>query len=167
MNATEAFPGLNAIDREVLCLLCERALAADDLLAPMSLQDIASGETLARVGGEASQSLTVLLELGYIHRSGRRRYVLTRTGFQHYARANIAGYVLAEEAIKQALADVTQTTTEAVMEQTGESRLLVNHILGLLQRDREISGFLTASGNYCITRVSSTLKQGREVNTGV
>jgi hypothetical protein len=167
MHEVEAFPGLNAMDREVFGLLCERALATGDLLDPMSLPDVASGDTLARLGGETSQSLTVLLELGYVHRSGRHRYVLTRTGFQRYARANIVGYGLGEEAIKQALAGVEQTTTDAVMEQTGLGRQLVNHVLSLLQRDREIGGFLTASGNYCITRVASTLKQRREIDAGV
>jgi hypothetical protein len=162
MHKAEAFPGLNTADQGVLGLLCERALAMGNLLAPMSLQDVASGETLAELGGEESESLTTLLEQGYIHRSGWHRYVLTRAGFQRYARANIADYRHREEAIKQALAGVTQSTTDAVMERTGENRVLVNHVLSLLQRDREIGGFLTASGNYCITRVSSMLKQGQE-----
>jgi hypothetical protein len=160
MDEVKVFPGLDTRDQTVLGLLCERALAVGNLLTPLSLQDVASEETLADLGGEASESLTTLLERGYIHRAGWRRYVLTATGFQRYALAYVEDYARREAAIKDALAGVEQTTTDAVIARTGESRQLVNHVLSLLQRDRAISGFRTASGNYCITRVSPGLNQG-------
>jgi hypothetical protein len=162
MEEIDVFPGLNAKDRGVLALQCERALAIGNLLAPMSLQDVASAETVAELGGERSQSLTRLLDQGYIHRCGWRLYVLTATGFQRYARAHVADFERREDAIKDALVGVDQTTTEVVMARTGESRQLVNHVLSLLQRDRQIGGFLTAAGTYCITRTSPTLGHGPE-----
>jgi hypothetical protein len=163
MEEVEAFPRLNAGDQDVFGLLCERALALGNLLAPLSLEDVASEETLAGLGEEASQSLTALLEQGYIYRAGRHRYVLTATGFQRYALAHVEDYARREAAIKDALVGVEQTTTDAVIARTGESRQLVNHVLSLLQRDRGIGGFVTAAGNYYVTRVSSALKQGREL----
>jgi hypothetical protein len=162
MEEVEVLSGLGAKDQRVLILLCERALAVGDLLAPMSLQDVASAETVADLGGEASQSLASLLEQGYIYRSGPRRYTLTATGFQRYARAHVADYERREEAIKDALAGVEQTTTEAIMVRTAESRHLVNHVLRLLQRDRQIGGFVNASGNYCVTHISRGLRHRQE-----
>jgi hypothetical protein len=162
MKDVEIFPGLNARDQAMFALLCERALTTGNLLAPMSLQDVASAETVADLGGESSASLTRLLEQEYIYRSGWRRYTLTSSGFQRYAQAYIADYQRREDAIKDAVVEVEQTTTDAVMARTGESRTLVNHVLSLLQRDRQIGAFLTASGTYCITRIASTLRHGRE-----
>lgn len=161
MAIIDNFPGLSDKDLGIFGLLCERALSVGNLTASISIQDAASESTFTGLGGEIGQSLVVLMEQGYVHRSGWRQYAVTPQGFQRYARSYIEDFDRREAAVKDAVAAVEQTDTDSVVASTGESRLVVNHVLRLLQRDRDIGGFVTTSNSYCVTRVSPAFKRGR------
>jgi hypothetical protein len=161
MDSIEGFPGLGDTDISVLGLFCERALSLGNLLLPMNLNDIASEDTLSALGGDIGRSLVVLMEEGYLHRSGYRLFAVTPKGFEAYARSNITGYSVGENAIRDAVAKVDHTDTDTVMASTGETRQMVNHVLSLLQRDRDIGGFRSEAGTYYITRVSPAFKRER------
>jgi hypothetical protein len=165
MNSIEGFPGLSDTDIGVLALFCERALSLGNLLLPMNLNDIASEDTLSALGGDIGRSLVVLMEEGYLNRSGYRQFAITPKGFEAYARSNIAGYSDGENAIRDAVAAMDHTDTDAVMASTGETRQMVNHVLGLLQRDRDIGGFRSEAGSYYVTRVSPAFKRKRAART--
>jgi len=154
VDIAENFPGLSETDLSVFGLFCERAVSIGNLLASINIQDVASTETLAELGAELAHSLDRLMDGGYLQRSGYRQYAVTPKGFESYARSYIEGYDDREGVVRDAVAALDQTDTEAVMASTGETRQVVNHVLRLLHRDRNIGGFVTASGSYCVTRVS-------------
>jgi hypothetical protein len=161
VNNTDEFPGLSEKDLGVFGLFCERALTIGNLNASINIQDVASDITFSDLGGEIRQSLVVLMDKGYLHRSGYRQYAITPTGFQSYARSNIADFGDREDRIKDAVAAVEQTDTNAVVASTGDTRQVVNHVLRLLQRNRDIGGFVTESDSYCVTRVSPAFRKER------
>jgi hypothetical protein len=154
VDIAENFPGLSETDLSVFGLFCERALSIGNLLASINIQDVASAQTLAELGAELAHSLDRLIDDSYLQRSGWHQYTVTPAGFESYARSYIEGYDDREGIVKDAVAALDQTNTEAVMASTGETRQVVNHVLRLLHRDRNIGGFVTASGSYCVTRVS-------------
>jgi hypothetical protein len=166
LDIAEEPQALSAKDLALFALFCERALAIGNLLSSINVQDIASGETLADLGGDVGQSLVVLMEQGYLHRSGYRQYAVTPVGFEMYALSSIEGYEERQNAVKDAVAAVEQTDTDSVIASTGESRQLVNHVLRLLQRRRDIGGFVTPSASYCVTRVSPAFKRERAERQG-
>jgi hypothetical protein len=161
VNAIQTLPDLEDDDVRVFSLLCEQALAVGDLRAPIDLHNIASEPASESLNNVLRKSLTVLIEGGYLDRAGSQRYAVTTAGFQLYARSYIEDYGRRESAVLNAVAAVDGTDTVAVMASTGETQLMVNHFLSLLQRDRSISGFVTESKGYCVTRVSPAFKRDR------
>lgn len=162
MNAVEDLSAVDDNDVRLFRLFCERAVAVGNLQAPIDVQDVASASTLETLGSGLAQSLIFLIEQGWLDRAGMRRYAVTTDGFQRYARSYVDDYGSRANAVMDAVAAVEGTDTDAVMASTGETRLMVNHVLTLLQRDRAITGFLTESKGYCVTRVSPAFKQDRD-----
>lgn len=161
MDSIENLPALSETDAGVFKLFYQRALALGSLRAAINVEDVSAEDTLSS-GRNIRQSLLVLMEQGYLDRAGARRFAITPMGFESYACSNIAGYSGTEDAIQDAVAAGAQTDTDAVMAGTGESRQLVNHVLRLLQRKRDIWGFSSDSDKFYVTGVSSAFKRERE-----
>ena len=162
MDSIENLPALSETDAGVFNLFYQRALALGSLRAAINVEDV-SEDTLSS-GRDIRQSLLVLMEQGYLDRAGARRFAITPMGFESYACSNIAGYSGTEDAIQDAVAAGAQTDTDAVMAGTGESRQLVNHVLRLLQRKRDIWGFSSDSDKIYVTGVSAAFKREREAH---
>jgi hypothetical protein len=162
MTTTNDFSLLSDKELSIFGTFCEQAVDSGNLLTSISLQDAASDKRLDGIGSvELGQSIIALMEQGYLQRSGYHRYAVTPEGFDRYARSYIENFAGREAAVKDAVAATDQTTTDAIVASTGEHGYLINHVLRLLQRNREIGGFVTASNGYCVTRVSASFKRLR------
>jgi hypothetical protein len=160
MNSTDIFPDLSEQDIQIFRLFCEKALASKDLLSAVSMEEVSGSEDLAGSGvGALGKSIVVLMDQGYMHRSGRFRYTLTANGFERYARAYIEHYDDKQNAVRDVIAAVDQTDTNAIVASTGEKKYLVNHILRVLQSHSDISTFVGTADSVQITQVSRSFKQ--------
>ena len=163
MDSIENLPAMSEADAGVFNLFYQRALELGSLSAAIHVDDVRPKDVLPS-GGDIRQSLLVLMEQGYLDRAGGRRFAITPMGFESYACSNIVGYSGTEDAIQDAVAAGVHTDTDAVMAGTGESRQLVNHVLRLLQRNRDIWGFSSESDRFYVTGVSAAFKLEREAH---
>jgi len=160
MNVSEDLPGLSDRLLPLFEWFCERAVSIGNPTASISMDDAKAARL--RPGDETEElepSIIALMNQGYLQRSGWRQYVITQTGFEMYARASIAGYDETDEAVRDAVAAVDHTDTDVIVASTGESRFLVNHILRVLQRHRDIGAFVAESNSIYVTRVSEAFKR--------
>jgi hypothetical protein len=162
MNLTDQSPNLSERDSRIFRLFCEQAVAIGDPLASISMQDLTSDEGIGDMGsGEFNQVIVQLMEQGYLYRAGRMRYVITQSGFERYANEHIENYGQIENAVKDAVAAVDETDTNAIVATTGERKYMVNHILRLLQNRRDIGAFASTADCIHVTRVSNMFKQAQ------
>jgi len=166
LNQTEGVLDLSDRDLGIFRWFCEKAVGLGNPLASVGIEDVTPDDGLPPIGGiEFGQSIIALIDRDYLQRSGWRHYAITLTGFETYARAYITDYLDKEEAVKDAVATVDRTDTDDIVATTGETRYLVNHVLRLLQRGREIGAFVSESDKVYVTRVSSAFKQAQGSRT--
>ena len=167
MNEAEGAAQLSDRDLGIFRWFCEKAVSIGNPLASVGIEDVTADDGLPPIGSiEFGQSIIALIDRDYLQRSGWRRYAITLTGFEMYAHAYITDYSDTEEAVRAAVAVVDRTDTDDIVSSTGETRYLVNHVLRLLQRGREIGAFVSESDKVYVTRVSSAFKQQQSLRRG-
>jgi hypothetical protein len=160
MNLTEELPSLSDEELRIFRAFCERAVTSRNLLAPIAMDEVASSQDLADMDRNAvGRSAVALVEQGYLYRAGRAHYTITPGAFETYAQRYIERYEVTDAAVKEALATVDRTDTDAIVVGTGEPWYLVNHILRQLQRQREIEAFVSTADRIHVTRVSGSFKR--------
>jgi len=162
MNDSEDLPELSDPLAQLFDWFCERAVSIGNPTAAISMEDAKAARPRPEdEAEEVEPGIIALMNHGYLQRSGWRQYVITQTGFESYARARITGYEETQEAVRDAVAATDHTDTDVIVASTGESRYLVNHILRVLQRHRDIGAFVAESNSIYVTRVSEAFKRQR------
>jgi hypothetical protein len=162
MTSADMFPNLGEQDVQIFRHFCDKALASKDLLSSVSIEEVSESPGLSDgKHGALGKSIVVLMDHGYLHRSGRFRYTLTLSGFEQYARAYIENYDDKQNAVKDVVAGVDRTDTNAIVASTGEKKYLVNHVLRMLKSHSDISAFVGTADSVQVTQVSQTFKEAQ------
>lgn len=166
MNLLDEFSDLSSRDLHFFRRFCEKAVAMENPLGSTSIDDVITADQLSETDAtEFGQSIIALMGQGYLQRAGLHRYAITLTGFESYARAYIDDYDRTKLSVQNAVATLGQTDTNAIVASTGELRYLVNHVLRLLQRDRNIGAFVAESNTMYVTRVSARFQGEQSLRT--
>ncbi len=155
--------GLNNIDSLVLRLACEDALkSGHDFINPgkVYLQD---GSHLVPES-ELSDSLEVLDQQGHIKLSrtigaGIHHFQVTNYGFEKFARSCVAGYDQTITSVVSAIVNKQIHTNVGLEQESEQPRMLIDHILDLLESNGHISQSKMIGGLQQVYNVSPTLKR--------
>jgi len=103
------------------------------------------------------------LEIKHVHNTSKlfHSVKLTSNGLDEYAKNYIAGYdSLAKEVVHQ-IVNLDQMDSREISKALGRPILLINHIIGTLERQRKFKVHTSHTGDYNlhISQVSPTLKR--------
>jgi TIR domain len=156
--------GLNNIDSLVLSLSCETALESGS-------NSINQGNALLKDGKpimpeqELKESLEMLGRDGYISLSNEKRrvglpdYHITTNGFEAFANICIPEYQNKIKAVISMIVNNKLESNTTIYQRLNEPKILVNHILDVLENNGYLSLVKTFGGDNHILNVSPALKR--------
>ena len=155
--------GLNNIDSLVLKLACEDALKTGHAFINPGKVYLENGDYLVP-DSELSDSLEVLDQQGYIKLSrtlgsGTHHFQVTKYGFETFARSCIPEYDQAVADLVFAIVNKQILANVELEQELGQPRMLVDHILDLLESNGHIALSKMMGGLQRVYNVSPTLKR--------
>jgi hypothetical protein len=172
-TAVDKLPGLTSVDTLVLKLSCEKAIEDVDYF--IQTQDV--WEQVDAVGvplAEFNDSLEVLHGQGYIRMDDETlgsadesplSYTIQLRGFEEYARAFVENYESIVDSVAFHVVNHAQEAragslnSEDITEELRHPKMIVNHILKLLERKGFIEIMVTDGTNVWIMGVSAELRR--------
>lgn len=155
--------GLNNIDSLVLRLSCEAALATGATYVNPVEVFLNTGSPVIPEA-ELKDSLEILDQTGYITLAktlggGLLPYKITTYGFESYANSSIPDYQSKIATVAFSIVNEKFENNIAIQEKLGEPRMLINHILDVLESNGHIKQVKMMSGLAHILKVSPSLKR--------
>jgi hypothetical protein len=159
----QSIGGLNNIDSLVLRLACEESLKCAHAFVDPGKVYLKDGQPLVPES-ELSDSLEILDQQGYVKLSrtigaGLHHFQVTSYGFETFARACIENYDETISAVVSAIVNKKILTNTQLEQEVQQPRMLIDHILDLLEGNRHISQSKMISGLQQIYNVSPSLKR--------
>jgi hypothetical protein len=164
----QSISGLNNIDSLVLRLSCEELLKTGDVfINPRRV--FLKGDNLLVPEEELKDSFEILDSDGYIKLirtigGGFFQYQITTYGFDTYANAAIPNYQGKIAAVVSAIVNEKLTSNAEIQEQLKENKVIIDHILNVLESNGHIKQAKMMDGLSQILNVSPSLK--RAINEG-
>ncbi len=162
----DTIPDLTKIDSLVLKLSCEEAIKTGYRhITTKSILDQAKSLDISEE--ELLDTLDILHEKGYIegkYASGRRSpsfFLITVCGFEEYARAYIGDYDSIVESVVSQIVNHNKTDNRTISQALGQPKMIVNHILEVLENNGVIKVARRAANGLLIriNRVSPELRR--------
>jgi hypothetical protein len=155
--------GLNNMDSLVLKLACEEALKNGNNFVNPGKVYLVDGKPVVPES-ELEDSLEVLNQQGYVKLSrtsgaGLHHFQVTAYGFESFAHTYIQDYDQTVTAVVSAIVNKQVLTNVALEQGIAKPRMLIDHILDVLESHRHISQSKMIGGLQQIYNVSPTLKR--------
>lgn len=154
--------GLNKMDSLVLKLACEEALKNGNSFIDSKAYLVDDIPLVPN--SELADSLEVLDQHGYVKLTrtiggGLHYFQVTVYGFEKFARAYIQDYDKTITAVVSAIVNKEILSNDALEQELAKPRMLIDHILDVLESSRHISQSKLIGGLQRIYNVSPTLKR--------
>lgn len=159
----QSIGGLNNIDSLVLRLSCEEVLkTGDTFLNPGHV--FLKGKKPSVPEEELKEALEILDSKGYIkltrtYGGGFFSYQITTYGFDAYANAAIPNYQDKIAAVVSAIVNEKLMSNAEIQDRLKESKVIVDHVLSVLERNGHIKQAKMIGGLSQILNVSPSLKR--------
>jgi len=159
--------GLTKADNLVLKESCDFVIQNNDFLVNPDVV-FGDGGTLGFSRGEIKDCIEILESHGYLDVSrylGRKgdsyscHYRVTTVGFESYARAYIDGYEAIIDKVVSAIVNENITSNNNLASKVGESIIVVNHILNVLESDGHVKLIKQIGGVVQIYHVAASLRR--------
>jgi hypothetical protein len=158
-------PGLSQIDSQVLKWLGDCAMRIEQTI--MNMRYSPPDEVISELGltrAEMKDSLEMLECAGFAEASGcgggiTGHVELTSSGFSEYARQYIERYDQLPNEVAMRIMNHGETNSRAICESLGRPRLLIEHILSLMD-DYGYAETVRANGAVLVTEVKVKMKRG-------
>lgn len=159
----QAIGGLNNIDSLVFRLSCEEVLKTEDICVNPGYVFLKDDKPLVPEE-ELKDSLEILDSNGYIKlmrtiSGGVFPYQITTYGFDIYANATIANYQDKITAVVSAVVNEKLMSNAEIQERLKENKVIVDHILSVLENNGHIKQAKMIGGSSQIFNVSPSLKR--------
>lgn len=159
----QSIGGLNNIDSLVLRLSCEEILKTGDIFLNPERVFLIDDKALIPQE-ELKDSLEILDGKGYIKLmrtfgGGFFPYQITTYGFDAYANTAVPDYQGKIAAVVSAIVNERLTSNEEIQERLKENRVIIDHILSVLESDGHIKQARMCGGLSEIINVSPSLKR--------
>ena len=154
---------LNNIDSLILKLSCDEALkTGNDFIDPGEMFLVDEKPVVPET--ELADSLEVLDQNGYVKLSrtigaGFSHFRVTTYGFDEYARTCIPDYDETITAVIAGLVNRQLLDNDKLAQELGKPRMLIDHILDILENQRHLSQSKMYGGRRRIYNVSPSLKR--------